>query len=196
MGNLTLGLKNLNFIENINSKGLGECSVYKVDNSELKVLGKNLFESSIDIESRCKFSHPNIYKTLKYEKSLKNLISREGHHVFFEMPQLSLFHIFQLRKANFVKEIDILHFGKDISSALNYFHSKNVVHGNIQLNTIYYDTKSLIFKIFDQELFTGKNSAIKMAIKGIRDPFFSTEEVLSVNEGGKNVSEIPTGTKI
>ena len=58
-----------------------------------------------------------------------------------------------------------------------FLEENGITHGDIGPDTIFYDEKNNIFKIYDQELLAGKNSNLKLLQKQIKRPYLSPEQV-------------------
>ena len=72
---------------------------------------------------------------------------------------------------------------RGVCSALGYLQQRGIPHGDIEPSTVYYDTRSALFKIYDRDLWAGRTSSISCAVKGRKLPYLSPEAIVTMREG-------------
>lgn len=78
--------------------------------------------------------------------------------VYFEYDFQNLKQLFEKRRENrwLVPECELWQIIRQLCSALQFLQGKNIWHGNISANNIFYDDEYMVYKIYDNCLINGE----------------------------------------
>ncbi len=124
----------------------------------IKYLSQKLLNPSLDHSKRLLLTHPHLLQTLN--PSVPN-------QLYFEYASITLSQLISERKpTKLFIESDLLALMRGLSSVLSYLQINGVSHGNLHPDRIFFDEKSGVFKLYDEELLMGENCGFRQAKSG------------------------------
>lgn len=104
---------------------------------------------------------------------------------YFEFSQMTLEQIVldRIGSNKFIPELDLVNILLGMVDVLAFMQENHIAHGNCHPNSIYFDMDQSCFKLYDQELLTGRSSSFTQSLDCHTKSFYlSPELILAMRE--------------